>query len=191
MRHELLGMESRESDYVFDRTDGSVWEPWTFSALFARLIQRANIPKNRFHDLRHSFASLSLEAGIDLKTVSASLERSAISTTADLYLHLGEQLQKEHATPINAVIGGALGVALGTSPAYKSPESHGRGSESKNQIKTRVLLVAPTGIEPVYRGPGSSRRIPESPFQCGFRVFESRLVPFEPRRVLWNPLDGR
>ncbi len=147
MRHEFLGMKVHASDYVFDRADGSVWEPWTFSALFARLVRRANVPKIRFHDLRHSFASLSLEAGINLKTVSASLGHSAISTTADLYLHLGEQLQKEHAARVDAIMGPALGAALRQPHLDKSRESHGAGSRPKSPFKIGDSVVAPTGIE--------------------------------------------
>lgn len=148
MRHELLGMKAQENDYIFDRADGSAWEPWTFSALFARLIQRAAVPKIRFHDLRHSCATLSLEAGIDLKSVSASLGHSAISTTADLYLHLGEQLQKEHAARVDAVMGGAWGAALPGPYLVKSRESHRGGPEPKRLYEIRASVVAPTGIEP-------------------------------------------
>jgi integrase len=157
MRHELLGIEPDIGAYVLDRSDGSSWEPWTFSAMFAALVRRAKIPRVRFHDLRHSYASLSLEAGIDLKTVSASLGHSSVSTTADLYMHLGEQLQKEHAARIDAVMGGALSVALPALESPKSRESHGAGLALRNPYNTRVPVVAPTGIEPVIRGPGRSR----------------------------------
>jgi|HubBroStandDraft_6_1064221.scaffolds.fasta_scaffold429148_1 integrase len=60
MRHEVLGVGTDENGYVFDRANGAAWEPWTFSAMFAALVRRTKIPRVRFHDLRHSFASLSL-----------------------------------------------------------------------------------------------------------------------------------
>jgi site-specific recombinase XerD len=45
------------------------------------------VPPIRFHDLRHSTATLLLHAGVDLKTVSAVLGHSQLSVTADYYAH--------------------------------------------------------------------------------------------------------
>jgi len=143
---EQLGMKNDPDGYVFTRADGNVWEPWTFSAYFAKLIARTKVPKVRFHDLRHSYASLSLEAGVDLKTVSASLGHSNLNVTADTYMHLGDRLKEEHAAKIGAIMGEALGAAL----RRKSRESHGRVLESRNPCEIRVSVVAPTGIEPVF-----------------------------------------
>jgi integrase len=65
---------------------------------FARLIQAAKVPKIRFHDLRHSFASLLLGANVDLKIVSEMLGHSTIGITADTYGHLrlGVKRQAAH-----------------------------------------------------------------------------------------------
>jgi hypothetical protein len=53
-----------------------------------------------------------------------------------------------------------------------------------------VLANSPTGIEPVIRGPGRSRRIRDSPFLYGFSRFRVLFNPFESRRVSRNPSDG-
>jgi hypothetical protein len=57
--------------------------------------------------------------------------------------------------------------------------------------KYRPFPVAPTAIEPANRGPGRSRRIPDSPFLYGLSRFQVPVSPFESRLVLRNPLDGR
>jgi hypothetical protein len=166
------GLGRDQGCFVFDRLDGTAWEPPTFSSEFAKLIRHAKLPHVRFHDLRHTFASTSLQAGVDLKTISASLGHSTISVTADLYAHVHETLQVEHAARIESVMGGALAGALDSlEVTAKSKLSQKTGPGAKNVSKIRRILVAPTGIEPVYRGPGRSRRIPESPFLYGFLHF--------------------
>ena len=64
-----------EDDYVFDRSDrrGEPRNPDTFGSRFHELIRRKKLLRIRLHDLRHSFASLSLVAGADLKLMSSSL----------------------------------------------------------------------------------------------------------------------
>ncbi len=56
--------------------------------IFAAIARQAGLPRVRLHDLRHSFASLLLAAGADLKTVSTALGHSTISVTADTYAHV-------------------------------------------------------------------------------------------------------
>ncbi|MGH8890157.1 MAG: tyrosine-type recombinase/integrase, partial [Acidothermaceae bacterium] len=56
--------------------------------LFQRLIARANLPKIRFHDLRHTNASIALAAGLPMKTVSDRLGHSTTVITSDLYTHV-------------------------------------------------------------------------------------------------------
>ena len=61
-------------DYVFDRSDrpGELRNPDTFGWRFYELIRRNKLPRIRRHDLRHSFASLSLVAGAELKLISSA-----------------------------------------------------------------------------------------------------------------------
>jgi integrase len=154
-RRFQLGLPRDENCYVFDRADGTPWEPGAFSLAFARLVKRAELPHFRLHDLRHVFATQSLVAGIDLKTVSASLGHSDIGTTANLYAHVQEQLLERHAARVEAIMGDALAIAAGdarVSPAAerKSRVSHGPVLRLKMPRKIRRIDVAPTGIEPVF-----------------------------------------
>src|ERR1700729_2770957 len=146
------GLGRDQDCFVFDRLDGSTWEPPTFSSEFAKLIRHAKLPHIRFHDLRHTFASSSLQAGVDLKTISASLGHSTISVTADLYAHVHETLQVEHAARIELVLGGALASAVGAPEvvAAKSSPSQKTRQKKKNARNFGRIVGAPTGIDPVF-----------------------------------------
>ena len=73
-------------DYVFTDTNGQPLHPACVSRRFAEIVDRLGLPAIRFHDLRHTSASLGLAAGESLKAVSARLGHSSIVVTADSYL---------------------------------------------------------------------------------------------------------
>jgi integrase len=56
------------------------------------------------HDLRHTFASIALDAGVELKTVSNALGHSTISTTADIYAHVTDWLMRDAADRIDGAV---------------------------------------------------------------------------------------
>jgi integrase len=80
------GRASTDMGLVFTAEDGQGLNPTALTNAFHRIVRRANLPRIRFHDLRHSYATAALEAGEDLKVVSARLGHSGYSITADLYV---------------------------------------------------------------------------------------------------------
>ena len=73
-------------EYVFTDPSGQPLHPAWVSRRFAEIVDRLGLPPIRFHDLRHTSASLGLAAGESLKAVSARLGHSSIVVTADTYL---------------------------------------------------------------------------------------------------------
>ena len=73
---------------------------------FRPLLRKANLPVIRFHDLRHTAATLLLERGIHPKIVSEMLGHSRIAITLDLYSHVTPTMQRQAAEAMNAVLGG-------------------------------------------------------------------------------------
>jgi integrase len=91
-RYASLGLPNSSDSVVFDYVGGP-WDPAHFSMRFYRLVRERRAPIVRFHDLRHAYGSLGLEAGTDLKVISSHLGHSSIKTTADRYVHV---LQRAH-----------------------------------------------------------------------------------------------
>ncbi len=91
-QYALLGVDETTDGLIFDEL-GAPWNPARFSMRFYRLLRQRKAPVMRFHDLRHAFGSLGLEAGTNLKVISTHLGHSSIKTTADRYLHV---LQRAH-----------------------------------------------------------------------------------------------
>ena len=67
---------------------GNLFNPKTLSAVFSRLLEKASLRHIRFHDLRHSCASLLLANDVPMKQIQEWLGHSDISTTANIYSHL-------------------------------------------------------------------------------------------------------
>ncbi|MFI7540056.1 site-specific integrase [Actinoplanes sp. NPDC049599] len=88
-RHKKPESESGNRDVVlnpdtglfFVRRDGRAWHPCSVSQRFRRLIQRGDFPPARLHDLRHSAATIALQAGVDVKVVSEQLGHSTTTLT--------------------------------------------------------------------------------------------------------------
>jgi integrase len=79
---------------VFRRDDGRPLDPDSVSQRFRRLMERTGLPPIRFHDLRHTFATLSLKAGIQTEVVSRILGHKHVATTQAIYQHAVPALEE-------------------------------------------------------------------------------------------------
>ena len=66
--------------------------------------KRAGVPQIRFHDLRHSFATLSLEQGMDIKTISHMLGHTDAGFTMNTYMHVTDSMQQTVANAMGNLI---------------------------------------------------------------------------------------
>ncbi len=107
-----LGPAWSAGDLVFTREDGQPLHPDWFRRRFERRIHRAGLPKIRFHDLRHTHATLALQAGVHRKVISERLGHSTVAMTLDIYSHAIPALQHDAATIIIAdLVSGTTAVA--------------------------------------------------------------------------------
>lgn len=104
---ERLAMGGRweDSGYVFTTTKGTPIDPRNLTRQFAAACKRAKLPPARFHDLRHTCASLLLAQGVQPRVVMETLGHSGISITMDLYTHVMPSQQREAADRMQSLLG--------------------------------------------------------------------------------------
>jgi integrase len=102
-----LRAESPSSgDLIFVEDDGRPLNPSGVSRHFRRLVSGSGLPKIRLHDLRHTHATLALQAGVHPKIVSERLGHATVSLTLDVYSHAIGHMQADAAQEIaNLVLG--------------------------------------------------------------------------------------
>ena len=87
---ELLKKLPKETELIFNGISNNAVSKW-----FKRFIEKNNLKHMRFHDLRHTHATLLIANGIDMKTVSSRLGHSNISTTMNIYTHVLSENDKK------------------------------------------------------------------------------------------------
>jgi integrase len=97
----------QDRGYVFVNETGGHLHPNVLYRRFNALIARAGVPPIRFHDLRHTSATLLLGKGVHGKIVQERLGHANIAMTLDLYSHVTADMQRQAADAIEALISGA------------------------------------------------------------------------------------
>ena len=92
------------SSYVFPGPTGGPIAPDSVLHMLHRVLDRAGLPEIRFHDLRHTFATLALQNGVDVKTVSGMLGHFSAGFTLDTYAHVTTAAQKKAAETMGEVL---------------------------------------------------------------------------------------
>lgn len=101
----LRGQKERhDSEYVFPSASGGPLSPDSVLNMLHRVLARAGLSKLRFHDLRHTFATLALQNGVDVKTVSGMLGHYSAGFTLDTYAHVTTQAQREAAQTMSDIL---------------------------------------------------------------------------------------
>lgn len=91
---------------MFTRADGEPLDPDGLSGTFDRLQKAAGLPCIRFHDLRHTVASLMLARNVPAKVVQERLGHSSVMVTLDTYSHVSPGMQRDAAEQLARAIDG-------------------------------------------------------------------------------------
>ena len=103
---ELKQMVTGEWMFPSPVNDGQPRNPCALYHRFQTILERANCKRVRFHDLRHTFATMAIENGMDIKTLSAMIGHVSAETTLNIYSHITDAMQQQAAVKIDREIGG-------------------------------------------------------------------------------------
>ncbi|MEJ7633843.1 tyrosine-type recombinase/integrase [Aeromicrobium sp.] len=102
----LLGEGYDDQGVVFAEADGRPIHPKTMSWYFVRDIAKADVPEIRLHDLRHTYATVSLNAGVHPRIVQERLGHASVAITLDVYSHVDMNMQAEAAARVATLLTG-------------------------------------------------------------------------------------
>nr|WSX47618.1 site-specific integrase [Streptomyces sp. NBC_00974] len=92
---DAAGAEWQHNGYVFTTPQGRAIDPTNLTRTFTTLLRKAGLRRIRFHDLRHSTATLLLEQGVELVVIKELLGHAHIGVTATVYAHVRLRLQRQ------------------------------------------------------------------------------------------------
>jgi integrase len=95
---------SGTGDLVFTNEVGEPVHPSALSRLFESSVRRSGLPRIRLHDLRHTYPTVALAAGVHPKIVSERLGHATIALTLDLYSHVTPAIDAEAAALVASKI---------------------------------------------------------------------------------------
>ena len=96
------------SEWVFPSPAGGPMSPDSVLHMLQRVLKRAGLPRIRFHDLRHTFATMALQNGVDVKTVSSMLGHYSAGFTLDTYAHVTTDAQLKAAQTMGSILSHAV-----------------------------------------------------------------------------------
>ena len=102
MQALLLGDKWIESDRLFVKWNGEPMYNGIPYSWLKRFCERNNIPFHGIHSFRHTFASLLVNQGVDIVTVSGALGHSVVSTTSNIYCHMLDEARAKITDAITA-----------------------------------------------------------------------------------------
>ena len=98
-----------DNPYLFPSAKtGCMYYPDSVVLLHRRVLKRAGLPHIRFHDLRHTFATMALQNGVDVKTVSSMLGHYSAGFTLDTYAHVTTDAQLKAAQTMGSILSRAV-----------------------------------------------------------------------------------
>ena len=91
---DILKEFKQKDNYFLLSNSKKLYDPRYFESFYSRTLKKCNIKNNKFHTLRHTFATRSIESKMDIKTLSEILGHSSVEITLKLYVHPTYEMKK-------------------------------------------------------------------------------------------------
>ena len=130
--HLGLGRLLTLDDLVFTSVEGNPIDPCVLSHAFGRMARQVGLGGVRFHDLRHTFASLMLLRGAKPKVISEALGHASVAFTMDVYSHIIEGMQEDAMALLDEVLPPGKNGVKNKTNANLTPTFQISGRESGN-----------------------------------------------------------
>ena len=136
-------------DWIFPSPvkEGEPRNPTAITKRFRLMLERAHCKHVRFHDLRHTFATMALENGMDVKTLSAMIGHVSSETTLNIYSHVTDTMRAQAAVKIDREIGGTNAEMPEAKDEPRQPET----SEIEENFEPWKPKVRKSGTGCVYQ----------------------------------------
>ena len=151
---DMLGLlremkKTAKYDWIFPSPvkEGEPRNPSAVTKRFNLLLERAQCKHIRFHDLRHTFATMALENGMDIKTLSAMIGHVSTETTLNIYSHVTNNMKVQAAVKIDREIGGTDA----TMPETKNESRKPQTSEIEGIFEPYTPKIRKSGTGCVYQ----------------------------------------
>ena len=108
--YHQIGKTINLDDLVFANHEGKPIDPGVLSHNFGKVAKKAGLQGVRFHDLRHTFASLMLLSGAKPKVISEALGHASVAFTMDVYSHIIEGMQSEAMALLDEVLPAGINI---------------------------------------------------------------------------------
>lgn len=108
VRRLASGEGYKDEGLVFSDIAGGPWKPASIATLFRAIAKRAGLGHLRFHDLRHTCASLLIDAGFPITTVAQIMGHASAAVTASIYAHAIPKTSEDAAAAMDRILKGAV-----------------------------------------------------------------------------------
>ncbi|WP_443660096.1 tyrosine-type recombinase/integrase [Clostridium algidicarnis] len=103
--YEVNIFENKEYNLIMRWESGKYVHPMYYTNKITKTLKKAGVNKNiRFHDLRHTNATLLLSQGVDFKVIQTRLGHKDINTTLNIYSHVNKEMQKNATEKLNNIL---------------------------------------------------------------------------------------
>ncbi len=107
-RRLAAGEGYKDQGLIFSDIAGGPWKPASIATLFRTIAKRAALGHLRFHDLRHTCASLLIDAGFPITTVAQIMGHASAAVTASIYAHAIPKTSEDAAVAMDGILKGAV-----------------------------------------------------------------------------------